>query len=66
MFKQVKNNISAAVDMQGDRMLFLNIYSDPGATSKQKFNDILRNEFTPGFTYRGESASTRRKFELYE
>jgi hypothetical protein len=54
--------------MQGDRMLFLNINSDPGATSKQKSfaNDILRNEFTPGVTDRGGSASTRRKFELYE
>jgi hypothetical protein len=68
LFKQVSNNLKAAADMQGDRMLFLNINSDPGATSKQKSfaNDILRNEFTPGVTDRGGSASTRRKFELYE
>jgi len=26
----------------------------------------MRNEFAPGVTYRGESASTRRIFELYE
>ena len=54
--------------MQGDLMLFLNINFDPGATSKQKSfaNDILRNEFTPGVTDRGGSASTRRKFERYE
>ena len=49
-------------------MLFLNINSDPGATSKQKSfaNDILRNEFAPGVTDRGGSASTQRKFALYE
>jgi hypothetical protein len=50
-------------------MLFLDINSDPGATSsKQKSfaNDIMRNEFTPGVTDRGGSASTRRKFELDE
>ncbi len=49
-------------------MLFLNINSDPGATSKQKSfaNDLLRNEFTPGVTDRGGSSSTQRKFKLYE
>jgi hypothetical protein len=68
LFKQVSNNLAAAADMQGDRMLFLNINSDPGATSKQKSfaNDILRNEFTPGVTDRGGSASTQKKFALYE
>ena len=34
LFKQVSANLRAAADMQGDRMLFLNINSDPGATSK--------------------------------
>jgi len=54
--------------MQGDRMLFLNINSDPGATAKQKSfaNDILRNEFTPGVTDRGGSTSTQKKFKRYE
>ena len=68
LFKQVSANLKAASDMQGDRMLFLNINSDPGATSKQKSfaNDILRNEFTPGVTDRGGSSSTQRKFQLYE
>jgi hypothetical protein len=55
-------------DMQGDRMLFLNINSDPGATTKQKpfANDILRNDFTPGVAERGRSASTLKKFQLYK
>jgi len=68
LFKQVSNNLTAAADMQGDKILFLNINSDPGATPKQKSfaNDILRNEFTPGVTDRGGSASTQKKFALYE
>ncbi len=49
-------------------MLFLNINSDPGATSKQKSlaNDILRNELTPEVTDRGESSITQKKFQRYE
>ncbi len=68
LFKQVSANLRAASDMQGDRMIFLNINSDPGATSKQKSfaNDILRNELTPGVTDRGGSSITQRKFRLYE
>jgi len=68
LFKQVAGNLGAAADMQGDRMLFLNINSDPGATAKQKSfaNDILRNEFTPGVSDRGGSSRTQKKFQLYE
>ena len=60
LFKQVSNNLAASSDMQGDKMLFLDIKSDPGATTKQKSfaNDILHNDFTPGVTDRGGSAST--------
>ncbi len=49
-------------------MLFLNINSNLGATSKHKScaNDILRNEFAPSVTYRGGSASTQKKLQLYE
>jgi hypothetical protein len=36
LFNQVSNILAATTDMQGDMMLFLNITSDPGATSKQK------------------------------
>ncbi len=55
LFKQVSNNLAATADMHGDRMLFLNINSDPGATSNQKSfaDDILRNEFTSSVTDRG-------------
>jgi len=49
-------------------MLFLNIDSDPGATSKKKsfVSDILRNEFCPEVTDRGGSSRTQKKFQLYE
>ena len=68
LFKQVCYNLEATRDMQGNMMLILNINSDPGATSKQKSfaNDIMRNEFCPGVTDRGESSRTQRKFQLYE
>jgi len=64
LFKQVSSNL-----MQEDKMLFLNINSDPGATKKQKLyfaNDILRNDFTPGAMDKGGSASTQNEFQLYE
>ncbi len=46
--------------MFNDRVLFLSINADPGATSKQKSfaNDILRNELTPGVADRRGSAKT--------
>jgi hypothetical protein len=68
LFKQVSNNLEATRDMLNDRMLFLNINADPGATSKQKSfaNDILRIEFTPGVADRGGSAKTHTYFKLYE
>jgi hypothetical protein len=68
LFKQVYNNLGATSDMHGDNMLFLNINSDPGATTKQKSfaNDVLRNEFSPGVTDRGGSSSTQKKFKRYE
>ena len=68
LLKQVSNNLGATRDMLTDRMLFLNINADPGATSKQKSfaNDILRNEFTPGVEDRGGSSKTHKYFKLYE
>jgi hypothetical protein len=68
LLKQVSNNLGAARDMLNDRMIFLDINADPGATSKQKSfaNDIMRNELTPGVEDRGGSAKTQRYFKLYE
>jgi hypothetical protein len=68
LLKQVCNNLEAARDMQGDKMLFFNINSDMGATSKQKSfaSDILRNELCTGVPDRGGSSSMLRRFQLYE
>ena len=57
-----------ARDVLDDRMLFLNINADPGATSKQKSfaNDILRNELSPGVADRGGSAKMHRYLKLYQ
>ncbi len=68
LLKQVSNNLGATRHMLNDRMLFLNINADPGATSKQKSfaNDILRNEFAPEVQDHGGSAETHMYFKLYE
>jgi hypothetical protein len=54
--------------MLNDRMLFLNLHADPGATSKHRSfaNENLRNDFTPGVSARGGSANTHKYFKLYE
>ena len=54
--------------MLDDRVLFLNINADPGATSKRKSfaNDILRNEFNLGVADRGGSTKPHIYFKLYE
>ena len=66
--KKISINLGVTSDMQRDTMFFLNINSDPGATTKQKSfaNDILRNKFTPGLIDRGGSSSTQGEFQLYE
>jgi hypothetical protein len=68
LFRQVCNNLEATRDMQWDKMMFLDINSDPGATSKPKSfaNDTLRNEFCPGVTDRGGSSRTQKNLQLYE
>ena len=69
LHKQVSNNLEATREILIDRMLFLNINADPGATSKQKLftNDILRNEITPGVAdHGGYSVKTHTCFKLYE
>jgi hypothetical protein len=68
LFKQVFNNLGATRHMLDDRMIFININADPGATSKHKSyaNEILRNEFNPGVADRGGSAKTHQYFKLYE
>jgi hypothetical protein len=68
ILKQFSNNLEATRDMINDRVLFININADPGATSKHKSftNDILRNDVTPGVADRGGSATTHMYFKLCE
>ncbi len=42
--------MAAIEDMHRDRMLFLDLTSDPGssATERDFANNVLKNEFTPG------------------
>jgi hypothetical protein len=50
LLAQVNNNMSAIEDMHRDRMLILDLTSDPSssATERDFANNILKNEFTPG------------------
>ena len=46
---QVQTNMAAIEDMHRDRMLFLDLTSDPNSSANEKdfANNILRNDFQP-------------------
>ena len=67
LLSQVANNLAALEDMLRDRMLFLDLSSDPNssATEKDFANNVLRNEFTPGVQNKGGSAKSKKVFAAY-
>ncbi len=68
LLSHVANNMAAFEDMIRDRMLFLDLSSDPNssATEKDFANNILINEFTPGVQNKGGSARSNRVFTAYQ
>ena len=68
LLAQVSNNMAAIEDMHRDRMLFLDLTSDPSssATERDFANNILRNEFTPGVQNKGGSARSNKIFAAYQ
>ena len=55
--------------MLRDRMLFLDLISDPNsssATERDFANNILLNEFTPGVMIKGGSARSNKIFAAYQ
>ena len=68
LLNQVANNMSALEDMQRDRMLFLDLTSDPNASATERdfAANILRNEFTPGVQNKGGSAKSNKVFAAYQ
>ena len=68
LFTQVINNMAAIEDLHRDRMLFLDLTSDPNATAPEKdyANNVLRNEFAPGVQNKGGSAKANKNFAAYQ
>jgi hypothetical protein len=68
LFTQVSNNMAAIEDLHRDRMLFLDLTSDPNATAPEKdyANNVLRNEFAPGVQNKGGSAKANKNFAAYQ
>ncbi len=68
LFDQVINNMGAIMDMQRDRIFFLDLTSDPASapTQREFANNILKNEFTPTVQNKGGSARTNKKYAAYE
>ena len=68
LLAQVSNNMAAIEDLHRDRMLFLDLTSDPSASATEKdyANNILRNEFTPGVQNKGGSSKANKNFAAYQ
>ncbi len=58
----------AIKDMHRDRMLFLDLTSDPNpsTTEKDYANNVLRNEINPGVQNKGGSAKSNKIFAAYQ
>ncbi len=68
LLDQVANNMAALEDMLRDRMLFLDLSSDPNAspTETDFAQNVLRNEFSPGVQNKGGSAKSNKFFAAYQ
>ena len=68
LLTQVSNSMAAIEDLHRDRMLFLDLTSDPNATAPEKdyANNVLRNEFAPGVQNKGGSAKANKNFAAYQ
>ena len=68
LLAHVSNNMAAIEDMHRDRMLFMDLTSDPSssATERDFASNVLRNEFTPGVQNKGGSARSNKIFAAYQ
>ncbi len=68
LLAHLSNNMAAIEDIHRDRMLFLDLTSDPisSATERDFTNNILRNEVTPGVQNKGGSARSNKIFAAYQ
>jgi hypothetical protein len=60
--------MGAIEDMHRDRMLYLDLTSDPSsyATERDYANNILKQDFNPGVQNKGGSARSNKNFTAYQ
>ncbi len=60
--------MAALEDMLRDRMMFLDLSSDPNASATEKdfAQNVLRNDFSPGVQNKGGSAKSNKVFATYQ
>jgi len=65
---QVQANMAAIEDMHRDRMMYLDLTSDPSssATEIDFANNVLRNDFSPGVQNKGGSVRINKVFAAYQ
>ena len=68
LLAQVSNNMAAIEDMHRDRILLLDLTSDPNfsATERDFANNVLKNEFTPGVKNKVGSTRCNTIFAAYQ
>jgi len=60
--------MAAIEDLHRDRMLYLDLTSDPNASATERdyANNVLKNEFTPGVQNKGGSARANKVYAAYQ
>ena len=68
LLNQVSNNMAAIEDLHRDRMLYLDLTSDPNASATERdyANNVLKNEFTPGVQNKGGSSRANKVYAAYQ
>ena len=68
LLNQVSNNMAAIEDLHRDRLLYLDLTSDPNASATEKdyANNVLKNEFTPGVQNKGGSSRANKVYAAYQ
>ena len=67
LLTHASNNMAAIEDLHKDKMMFLDLTSDPNATAPERdyANNVLRNKFAPGVQNKGGSSKANKNFAAY-
>ena len=68
LLNQVNNNMIAIEDLHRDRMMYLDITSDPNPSAPKRdyANNVLKNEFASGVHNKGGSSRANKVFDAYQ